>query len=165
VWTAGGVAERADVENALAAGAEAVVVGTRFVMAEESGAHPAYQRKLVEAHETILTELFGAGWPATHRVVANDATRRWLATDPRGPGWVRGLHRASAPVLRRTPMDQVQRAVGLQRSWMPLLMPVAPTVDHPASIVDSAPLYAGETVARIGDVRPASVIVAELAGQ
>jgi nitronate monooxygenase len=165
VWTAGGVAERVDVENSLAAGAEAVVVGTRFVMAEESGAHPAYQQKLVHAHDTILTELFGAGWPAPHRVVANDATRRWLGADPRAPAWVRLLHRASAPVLSRTPMGHVQRAVRFQRSWMPLLMPVAPTVDQPSSLVDSAPLYAGQSISRISDVRRASDIVAELAGR
>lgn len=164
VWTAGGVAEREDVENALAAGAEAVVVGTRFLMAEESGAHPAYQQKLAEAQDTILTELFGAGWPAPHRVAANDATRRWLGADPRGPGWVRLLHRVSTPVLARTPLGVVQRAVRFQRPWMPLLMPVAPTAAHPASFVDSAPLYAGQGISRIGDVRRAADIVAELAG-
>jgi NAD(P)H-dependent flavin oxidoreductase YrpB (nitropropane dioxygenase family) len=163
VWTAGGVAERDDVENALAAGAEAVVVGTRFLMAEESSAHPAYQQKLVEAQDTILTELFGTGWPAPHRVAANDATRRWLGADPRGPGWMRFLHRASAPVLGRTPVGLVQQAVRFQRSWMPLLLPVAPTAAHPASLVDSAPLYAGQCISRIDDVRRAADIVAELA--
>jgi NAD(P)H-dependent flavin oxidoreductase YrpB (nitropropane dioxygenase family) len=165
VWTAGGVAERVDVENALAAGAEAVVVGTRFLMAEESGAHPAYQQKLVQAQGTILTELFGAGWPAAHRVVANEATRRWLGADPRGPGWLRLLHRVSAPVLSRTPPGLAQQAVRFQRPWMPLLMPVAPTSAHPASAVDSAPLYAGQGISRITDVRPAADIVGELAGR
>lgn len=166
VWCAGGIAERGDVENALAAGAEAVVVGTRFLMAEESGAHPAYQQKLAQAQDTILTELFGAGWPAApHRVVANDATRRWLSSDPRGPSWVRGLNRASAPVLRRTPLGLVDRATRLQRPSRPLLLPVAPTAAHPSSFVDSAPLYAGESISRINDVRRSADIVAELAGR
>jgi nitronate monooxygenase len=164
VWTAGGIAEREDVENAIAAGAEAVVVGTRFLMAEESGAHPAYQQKLAEAQDTILTELFGAGWPAPHRVAVNDATRRWLGTDPRGPGWVRLLHRVSAPVLSRTPLGVAQQAVRFQRSWMPLFMPVAPTAAHPSSLVDAGPLYAGQCISRISDVRPTSNIMAELAG-
>ena len=165
VWTAGGIAERADVENALAAGAEAVVVGTRFLMAEESGAHPAYQQKLAQAHDTILTELFGTGWPAPHRVAANDATRRWLGADPRGPGWVRLLHRVSAPVLSRAPLGFVQQAVRIQRPWMPLLMPAAPTVADPSSLVDSAPLYAGQCISRINDVRRTIDIVAELSGR
>lgn len=165
VWTAGGVAERVDVEDALAAGAEAVVVGTRFLMAEESAAHPAYRQRLAEAQDTILTELFGAGWPASHRVVANDATRRWLGADPRGPGWMRLLHRVSAPVLSRTPQGLVQQTARIQRPWMPFLLPVAPTLAHPSSLVDSAPLYAGKSVSRINDVRPATEIVTELAGR
>lgn len=165
VWTAGGVAERGDVENALAAGAEAVVVGTRFLMAEESGAHPAYQQRLAQAQDTILTELFGTGWPAPHRVAANEATRRWLGADRRGPGWVRLLHRVSTPVLRRTPQGLVQQAVRLQRPWMPLLLPVAPTLAHPSAFVDSAPLYAGQGISRINDVRRTVDIVAELAGR
>lgn len=134
-------------------------------MAEESAAHPAYRQRLAQAQDTILTELFGAGWPAAHRVVANDATRRWLGADPRGPGWMRLLHRVSAPVLSRTPLGVVQRAAGFQRPWMPLLLPVGPTLAHPASLVDSASLYAGESVSRINDVRPATEIVAELAGR
>src|SRR3954462_13675949 len=49
VWLAGGVAERADVEAALAAGADAVVVGTRFLLSEESDAHPEYKARLLAA--------------------------------------------------------------------------------------------------------------------
>ena len=73
---AGGIAERGDVERALGAGAIAAVAGTRFLLSAESRAHPAYKRRLLDAHETILTELFGLGWPAPHRVVPNAATER-----------------------------------------------------------------------------------------
>ena len=73
---AGGVAEPADVRAALEAGASAAVAGTRFLLAEESRAHPGYKRRLAAARETILTDLFGAGWPASHRVVPNAATER-----------------------------------------------------------------------------------------
>jgi nitronate monooxygenase len=96
VWMAGGVTDRAGVEAALAAGVEAVVVGTRFLMSEESSAHPAYKQRLIEAKETVMTELFGAGWPAPHRVIRNAATQRWLRDDPRGPARVRFLHRPAA---------------------------------------------------------------------
>src|SRR5689334_4226069 len=75
---AGGIAEVSDVRVALGAGASAAVAGTRFLLAEESRAHPAYRRRLVEASGTILTDLFGAAWPAPHRVVPNAATERWL---------------------------------------------------------------------------------------
>ena len=73
---AGGVAERADVERALQAGASAAVAGTSFLLSAESRAHPEYKRRLLDADETILTELFGLGWPAPHRVVPNAATER-----------------------------------------------------------------------------------------
>src|SRR6202023_1445529 len=59
VLSAGGVADASDVTARLNAGAEAVVCGTRFLMTEESGAHPAYKARLVQARETVLTELFG----------------------------------------------------------------------------------------------------------
>src|SRR5205085_7251916 len=114
LWLAGGIAERADTEAALAAGAEAVVAGTRFLLSGESDAHPEYKRRLLDADATVLTELFGAGWPAPHRVVRNAATERWLRGDARGPGWVRALHRATAPALGRAPVSMVRRAARAQ---------------------------------------------------
>src|SRR3954451_13201998 len=165
IWLAGGVAERADVEVALAAGADAVVAGTRFLLTEESDAHPEYKRRLLDARDTVLTELFGAGWPSAHRVVRNAATDRWLRADERGPGWVRTLHRATAPALSRMPVTLIQRTAHSQRPGMPLLGPAAATVGDPVSLVDAGPLYAGECVARIGDLRPAGELLRVLAGE
>ncbi len=81
---AGGIAQRGDVERALEAGASAAVAGTRFLLSEESRAHPEYKRRLLDADETVLTELFGLGWPAPHRVVPNAATER-ASKEPRPP--------------------------------------------------------------------------------
>ena len=39
---AGGIAERGDVQRAMEAGASAAVAGTRFLLSEESRAHPGY---------------------------------------------------------------------------------------------------------------------------
>jgi nitronate monooxygenase len=160
---AGGIATRADVETALAAGADAAVLGTRFLMTPESGAHEEYRRRLVEARETVLTELFGMGWPAKHRVIWNPAARRWLRGDPRGPAAVRVFNRVAAPALARMPAGLQERLVATQRAGVPLFGPVAPTDDRPARLVDAAALYAGETVARIDDLRPAADIVRDLA--
>jgi len=74
---AGGIAEGADVRTALEAGATAAVAGTRFLLSEESRAHALYKERLLAADETLLTDLFGAGWPAPHRVVPNAATAHW----------------------------------------------------------------------------------------
>jgi nitronate monooxygenase len=103
VLSAGGIADAADVSARLDAGAEAAVCGTRFLMTEESSGHPAYKARLLDAGSTTLTELFGVGWPARHRVVPNEATARWLTRDPRGPVWLRVLHRTTAPILARAP--------------------------------------------------------------
>ena len=162
VLVAGGIAERADVERSLAAGADAVVAGTRFLLSEESRAHPEYRRRLLEAEETILTELFGVAWPAPHRVVANAATEHWLASDPRGPALNLLLNRLSGLGARYAPASIQGRLVEAQRPDGRLLTPQGPTDDGPANLLDAGPLYAGETVARIGDVRPAAEIVREL---
>jgi NAD(P)H-dependent flavin oxidoreductase YrpB (nitropropane dioxygenase family) len=159
---AGGIAERGDVRRALEAGASAAVAGTRFLLSEESRAHPGYRQRLLDADETILTELFGAGWPAPHRVVRNAATEHWLTDDPRGPVLNRALNRLSAPSARFMPAAIQQRLARAQRPGSRLLSPIGPTDDGPATLVDAGPLYAGQTVARIHEIRPAAEIVGAL---
>jgi nitronate monooxygenase len=159
---AGGVAERGDVRQALEAGASAAVAGTRFLLSDESRAHPGYRQRLLDADATILTELFGAGWPAPHRVVANAATARWLRDDPRGPVLNRLLNRLSAPGAAYMPEAMQRRMIRRQRPGGRLLSPAGPTDDGPATLLDAGPLYAGETVARLADVRPAADLVRAL---
>jgi nitronate monooxygenase len=163
VLVAGGIAERADVAQALGAGAAAAVLGTRFVASDESRAHPGYKERLVGARDTVLTELFGLGWPAPHRVVRNAATERWLRNDPRGPGATRALNRALGSLINRAPAAIQARMTAAQRSSVPLLGPLPPCDDGPGVPIDAGALYAGETVARIDDVRPAGAIVRQLA--
>jgi nitronate monooxygenase len=159
---AGGIAERADVLAALHAGADAAVAGTRFLLSEESRAHPDYRRRAIDADETLLTELFGFGWPAPHRVLRNAATERRLHGDPRGPRALRALNRLSGLGARWVPGRVQARLAAAQRPGGPLLSPAPATDDGPGGLVESGPLYAGETVARIGDVRPAHELVAAL---
>jgi len=161
---AGGIAERADVSRALEAGAEGAVAGTRFLLSEESRAHPGYRERLLAADSTVLTELFGTGWPAPHRVVRNAATERHLGRrDPRGPWLNRSLNRLTGgPVARHMPASVQGRMVRAQRPGSRLLTPAGPTDDGPPTLVDAGPLYAGETVARIDSVRPAAELVAAL---
>jgi len=162
VLSAGGIADRAGVAERLEAGADAVVSGTRFLMSEESGAHPAYKQRLRDSRETILTELFGMGWPAPHRVVPNAATERWLRDGPRGPGWVRALHRLTAVGASRVPIGAQIKLAASQRPGRPFFGPAAATADGPPNLIEAGPLYAGECIARIDDVRPAAELVADL---
>lgn len=164
VLVAGGIADAADVRDALAAGATAAVAGTRFLMSEESRASAAYKARLVAGDETLVTELFGLGWPGTHRVLPNRATERWLGRDPRGPVAARALNRLTAPAVARLP-DRLQgRLTRLQRETLPLYSPLPPVAGTPEQALDVTPLYAGRTVARIHDIAPAGDIVRDLAG-
>lgn len=159
---AGGIATREDVARALEAGAVAAVAGTRFLLSEESCAHPEYRKRLLAAEQTLLTELFGAGWPARHRVIANAATERWLDHDPRGPRLNRALNRLLAPGARYVPAGLQVRMARAQTPNGRLLTPLGPTDDGPANLLDAGALYAGETVARIDAVRPAAELVRAL---
>jgi NAD(P)H-dependent flavin oxidoreductase YrpB (nitropropane dioxygenase family) len=162
VLLAGGIATREDVVRALDVGAVAAVAGTRFLLSEESRAHPEYRRRLLAAKHTYLTELFGAGWPAPHRVIANAATERWLRGDPRGPRLNRLLNRLLAPGTRHAPAGLQARMARAQTPKSRLLTPLGPTDDGPANLLDAGALYAGETVARIDAVRPAAELVRAL---
>jgi NAD(P)H-dependent flavin oxidoreductase YrpB (nitropropane dioxygenase family) len=156
---AGGIADSADVSRALEAGAVAAVAGTRFLLSAESRAHPEYRRRLLGADRTILTELFGFGWPAPHRVIPNAATERKLGRDRRGPRLNRLLNRLSAAGARYTPPALQGRIARAQRPDSRLLTPLGPADDGPANLLDAGALYAGQTVARIGEVKSAVELV------
>lgn len=159
---AGGIAERSDVQRAMEAGASGAVVGTRFLLSDESRAHPGYTERLLGAQDTLLTELFGTGWPAPHRVVPNAATAHWLNGNGEVPRLNRVLNRLSAPGARFMPSALQRRTVLAQRPGSRLLSPQTVTDDGPDTMVEAGPLYAGQTVARINDVRPAAELVQAL---
>jgi NAD(P)H-dependent flavin oxidoreductase YrpB (nitropropane dioxygenase family) len=72
VIAAGRIATAHDVKEVLKSGASAVRIGTRFVAAKESGAHPIYIQSIIDAgkDDTVLTETFSVGWShAHHRVL------------------------------------------------------------------------------------------------
>jgi NAD(P)H-dependent flavin oxidoreductase YrpB (nitropropane dioxygenase family) len=165
VLLAGGIATGADTAAALAAGAAGVVAGTRFLLTEESRAHPLYKQRVLGAHETIETTLFGFGWPARHRVVPNAATRRWLdATGAvrRAPAMLNAM---SAPVSRLLGDAVAASVPRFQRAGVPLLSPAPPLAGMSDEVVEATPLYAGTTAARIDTVVPAAEAVALLSGR
>jgi len=81
VLAAGGPGGGSGLAAALNAGAAGVRIGTRFITATESAAHPQYIEALLRARaaDTVLTTEFGVGWPdAPHRVLRSclDAAHR-----------------------------------------------------------------------------------------
>ena len=142
VVAAGGLGTARAVAAALAAGADAVRIGTRFVAAVEANAHPDYAAALVAATaaDTELTTAFSVEWPdAPHRVLRSSIeAARALDSDTVGEIVVGN---ESFPVTRLSPMMATREFRG-----------------HTGATA----LYAGHSVDGVRRVQPAAEIVEEL---
>jgi nitronate monooxygenase len=162
VLASGGIHDRASAERAVQLGAAGVWAGTRFLLTHESQAHDVYKARLLEATETLETQLFGMGWHALHRVVPNAATRRWCSSDPLGPAWLRAVQRATEWTARFTSDRSVAALVAAQRVGRPFFTPLALVRGMNPDWVDVTPLYAGKAVAEIRELRSAADVTREL---
>ena len=66
VIAAGGIGDARGVAAVLALGAQAALLGTRFLLADEMPIHEEYRRRLIEASETDAEwypDLYNVGWP------------------------------------------------------------------------------------------------------
>ncbi|POX91346.1 nitronate monooxygenase [Mycobacterium kansasii] len=161
VFLAGGIADRADTSAALAAGASGVIAGTRFVMTREANANRAYQRRIISADKTVETNLFGFSWPLRHRVLPNDATRRWCRADGMAKAVPAVFNAVSGP-LSVLGYFEAGPLLRLQSPGRPLFTPLPPVAGTPESWVERAALYAGETALRIGEITSAEQAVRDL---
>jgi nitronate monooxygenase len=143
VVAAGGIGTARGVAAALAAGADAVRIGTRFLAAVEADVHPAYLEALIEARpeDTVLTTAFSTMWPdAPHRVLRSCV--------------------AAAESLDEEVVGEIDHAG--ERMPVPRLAP--PTPGRTATgRVDAMALYAGQSVGAVQRLQPAETIVLELA--
>jgi NAD(P)H-dependent flavin oxidoreductase YrpB (nitropropane dioxygenase family) len=150
VAAAGGLATGADIAGVLRLGANAAMLGTRFVATQESSAHPDYKRRLLEAGEgqTALTICFDGGWPnALHRVLRNSTLEAWEAAGSPLPGQRPGegdeIGRNSAGnIIRR--YDDVAPRPGM------------------TGTIEAMALYAGTGVAKAKDLPSAGELVRRL---
>jgi nitronate monooxygenase len=165
VFLAGGIANGKDAQEALAGGADAVVAGSRFLLTHEAGAHPEYRRRVLAADKTFRTTLFGFGWPAPHRVIANAATERWCHRDGTAKAMPRLINARSAGVTKLGGSLRADQIVRVQTPRLPLFTPAAPMKEMPADWVDRTALYAGESALRMDSVISACEAVDELAGR
>jgi NAD(P)H-dependent flavin oxidoreductase YrpB (nitropropane dioxygenase family) len=152
VVAAGGIADARCLVAVLALGAQAAVLGTRFLASSESRAHPHYKQKLLEATEqdTVRTTLFGYGWPnAPHRTLRTPFVQQWLGQEARGQE-----SRPDEPVVGETIIGGVP---------VPLLrfMGFPPNRDATGDI-DAMDLLAGQSVGLVHHVEPVGRIVREL---
>jgi len=142
VLAAGGIGDARAFAAALAAGADGVRAGTRFVAAAESGAHPLYKQAVAEA-AAGSTEITGAF-----------SVCPLCATSPRAR-----VLTSCVGALRDLDGDTVgETTQGGQRVPVPRghgTPPGAAATGH----IDAMPMYAGESAAAITSVEPAAAIL------
>ncbi|MEI2387394.1 nitronate monooxygenase [Breoghania sp. JC706] len=136
---AGGIGDGRGVAAALALGADAAMLGTRFVACDESLASGRHKQRLVAAGaaETVRTRAFdivrGIAWPEPYsgRAIANGFSRRWAEREG---------ELAGAPANVRAHYAEALAADDL----------------------DFRAMWAGEVLDIVRDIRPARRIVEEL---
>jgi nitronate monooxygenase len=142
VVAAGGIADGRGLAAVLMLGAQAALVGTRFMVARESLLHGRGKARLVEAagDDTLRTGVFdivrGYAWPApyTGRALRNAFTARW--------------HGREDALRQALPAEQARYAQAAQRGDF-----------------DDAALFAGEGVDLVRAVEPAARIVEALVAE
>jgi len=148
VIAAGGIADGRGMVAALALGAEAVWIGTRFVASQEAFAHNEYKRRIVraEAADTVRTTIFGPEWPhQPMRVIRNRVVNEWSDRENE--------------VVYNGPTAFIG-ATNIAGQHVPLpkfsaLLPIPDTVGD----FDAMCLTAGQSVGLVKEIKPAGEIV------
>jgi nitronate monooxygenase len=144
VLASGGIGSARSIAAVLQAGAAGVRMGTRFIAAAESNAHPEYVEALIAAgaEGTVLTTLFEVDCPmcpATHRVVRSALKlAEYLPDRPLGEMEVSG---SSYPIPRFFGFPPTRQMTGR---------------------ITAMACYAGQSVSAIHGVQPAGEIVSQL---
>jgi nitronate monooxygenase len=153
VIAAGGVADGRGVAAALALGAQAVSIGTRFLCSNECAASTEYKRRIVRARaeDTVHTLLFDIGWPnAAHRVLRNRVYNEWASA-------------GSPPSGKRPREGEIVGRMSLAGNAIEVpRYSVFPPIEGYEGDIDDAVLYAGQSCTLVNDVKPAAEIVRDL---
>jgi len=137
---------------ALAFGAQAVSMGTRFLASDEAAASPLYKEPITRsrAEDTLLTELFNIGWNAPHRVLRNRAVSEWEDAGRPPPG-------------KRPGEDTIIGRVNVAGQSIEVVRHSAtPPLPGFEGDTEYYCLYAGESCTLVNDIRPAAQIVRDV---
>ena len=151
VIAAGGIADGRGLAAALALGAGAGWIGTRFLSAHEAPIHAHYRDRLLKASENdtaYLSNLFDGGWPdAAHRALRNTTVNDWEAAGRPAPGHRPGEGDTIATSNR---LGDIQRYESF-----------TPSEDATGDI-EATSMWAGQTVGMVKRTQPAAEIVTEI---
>ena len=153
VVAAGGIADGRGLAAALALGAGAGLMGTRFLLAEEAATHPVYRERLIASGETgtVYNTLFDVGWPdAPLRTLRNPTWEAWRAAGEPAPGSRPGEGETVATGEDGRPIARYSND--------------APVAGASGDVVAMA-LYAGQGVGLVRRVQPAAEIMREVAAE
>jgi len=147
---AGGITNKADVRSVLDHGADAAVLGTRFLATKESRAHPLYKNAIVESAEedTSFTWCFDGGWPYSgHRVLRNRTLETWEA--------------CGCPLPGDRPGEKDLVATTIKQWQIPRYHMASPVDTTTGNVLDLA-LYAGKGSVKINQILSVKEIFKQL---
>jgi enoyl-[acyl-carrier protein] reductase II len=148
VIASGGIADGRGLVAALALGAEAVSIGTRFLATIEANAHAEYKKRVVDAqvHDTVRHNIFGFDFPdATVRGIRNKIVAEYEGKD--NPAPYHGKDPSTFPIIGQSQMGPIRKFSG-----------VLPTPETTGDF-EQMSLLAGESVGLIHDIKPAKEVV------
>lgn len=152
VVAAGGIADGRGLAAALALGASAAWIGTRFLSATEACIHPEYVARLIQARETdtgYYDSLFDGGWPdAPHRALQNSTTKAW--------------EEAGRPQQGQRPGEGIPIANAPGRGELDRYACTTPNNEMTGDI-EALSMWSGQGVSMVRKVQPAAEIVQEVA--
>ncbi len=123
----GGVADGRGLYAVLSLGAEAAIVGSRFVLSDECPVHPRLKQALCEASE-LSTDLIMFSVGFTHRVWMNEPAKKTLEIEKRGGSLEEILPYVSGEAARKMYQTgdlnagtiSISQGIGIPRKIMPV---------------------------------------------
>jgi len=152
VFVAGGIGRGEAILSYLEMGAAGAQLGTRFVCAAESIAHPAFKRAFIRgaARDAMPTVQLDEAFPVIPvRALQNGGTKRFLEYQ--------------AETIRRFKAGEVEKEAAqldIEHFWAGALRRAVIDGD-----VENGSLMAGQSVGMVTKEQPAAEIIAELVGQ
>jgi nitronate monooxygenase len=137
----GGVADGRGLYAVLSLGAEAAIVGSRFVLSDECPVHPHLKRALCEANE-LSTDLIMFTVGFTHRVWMNEPAKKTLEIEKRGGSLEEILPYVSGEAARKmyetgdlnAGTISISQGIGIPKKIMPVRDIVAEMIGEAQAI-------------------------------